>query len=179
MEQIAAHAGVSKATLYDNFDSKSGLTHELLDRFGIGLLGRFAKGISGPVDAQQIVRGGIEIFVRAIERDPAIYRFILATNGPQALLDEAGPPVTVMVQTMLRASGADPSAAEYLSYMVLGGVFATADRWATHHTEPRATFVDHLTNFVWSGLSATGIDRLKGPVDLAELAATLTEALEA
>jgi hypothetical protein len=95
------------------------------------------------------------------------------------LLDEAGPPVTVMVQTMLRASGADPSAAEHLSYMVLGGVFATADRWATHHTEPRATFVDHLTNFVWSGLSATGIDRLKGPVDLSELAATLSEALDA
>src|SRR4051812_33024253 len=45
MEQIAAAAGVSKATLYDNFDGKAGLNLALLDRYGTRVLQTFAVGL--------------------------------------------------------------------------------------------------------------------------------------
>ena len=64
MEQIAERADVSKATLYDNFDGKAGLTEALLERYGLRLMATFAEAIGRPLRARQVVTGGLAIFVR-------------------------------------------------------------------------------------------------------------------
>ena len=128
MEQIAAEAGVSKATLYDNFDGKAGLTDALLDRYGREVLEQFATGLGQPLTAQQVVRGGIEIFVRLIEAQPETYRFIVLNADGGAVMADVAAPVTALVHSELARQGLDPSGSEALAHATLGAVFTTT-RW--------------------------------------------------
>lgn len=70
MEQIADEAGVAKATLYDNFDGKGGLTRSSRRRDAVPLT--IASGLDQPRRPPRgVLRGGIEVFVAVIERDLA------------------------------------------------------------------------------------------------------------
>ena len=170
MEQIADEAGVAKATLYDNFDGKHGLTDALLERYGARVLTTIAAGLDQPRTPHQVMRGGIEVFVAVIERELDLYRFVLAENGSRTMLDESAPAVTALLGSLLRQAGVDSGGAEAMARAVLGGIFAAAEWWSEHQTMSRSDFVDYLDRLMWPGLAATGIDRLTEPVDLSQIA---------
>lgn len=184
MEQVAEAANVSKATLYDNFNGKPGLTEALLDRYGTRVIGQMAVGLDRPRTARQLVRGGIEVFVRFIETDPEIYRFIALNAGDGSVVDETAAPISGLIAAMVAApvsgatdDGADHSVsvAEPVAHALLGAVFIAAHWWAEHPGVPRADFVDHLVAFVWGGLVATGVPDDERPVDVTRLAEVLAE----
>lgn len=170
MEQIAEEAGVAKATLYDNFDGKHGLTDALLDRYGTRVLSTIASGLDEPRTPHDVLRGGIEVFVAVIERELDLYRFVLAENGSRTMLDESAPAVTALLGSLLRRAEVDSGGAEAMARAVLGGIFAAAEWWSDHQTMSRADFVDYLDRLLWPGLAATGIDRITEPVDLSHIA---------
>lgn len=170
MEQIAARAGVSKATLYDNFDGKAGLTCALVDRWGARVLSVIAGGLDEPLTARQVLRGGIEVFVSVVERDAQLYRFVLAGGANQTMLDESAAPVATLIAAALARAGADTSGVDVLARAVLGGIFAAAEEWAERPSTSRRAFVDRLDALFWPGLAAAGLDRLEGPIDLRGLA---------
>jgi AcrR family transcriptional regulator len=170
METIAEEAGVSKATIYDNFDGKRGLTDALLERWGDRVLTTMAAGLDRPLTPRQVMRGGIEVFVAVIEREIDLYRFVLAEHGSRTLLDESAGPVTTLVGSLLRQAGADPGGAEATARALLGGIFAAAEWWSEDRTMSRRQFVDHLDDLYWPGLAATGIGNITGPVDMTEIA---------
>ena len=169
MEQIADEAGVAKATLYDNFDGKRGLTDALVERYGTRVLSTIAAGLDQPRTPHEVLRGGIEVFVAVIERELSLYRFVLAENGSRTMLDESAPPVTALLGSMLRQAGVDSGGAEAMARAVLGGIFAAAEWWSDHQTMSRSDFVDYLDDLMWPGLAATGIDRITDPVDLSHI----------
>lgn len=175
MEQIADEAGVSKATLYDNFDGKHGLTDALLERYGARVLSTIAAGLDHPRTPHDVLRGGIEVFVAVIERELDLYRFVLAENGSRTMLDESAPAVTALLGSLLRQAGVDSGGAEAMARAVLGGIFAAAEWWSEHQTMSRSDFVDYLDHLLWPGLAATGIDRLTEPVDLAHISRLIAE----
>jgi AcrR family transcriptional regulator len=170
MEQIADEAGVAKATLYDNFDGKHGLTDALLERYGARVLTTIAAGLDQPRTPHQVMRGGIEVFVAVIERELDLYRFVLAENGSRTMLDESAPAVTALLGSLLRQAEVDSGGAEAMARAVLGGIFAAAEWWSDQQTMSRSDFVDYLDRLMWPGLAATGIDRLTEPVDLSHIA---------
>jgi AcrR family transcriptional regulator len=179
MEQIAAEAGVSKATLYDNFDGKAGLTDALLDRYGREVLEQFATGLGAPLTAQQVVRGGIEIFVRLIEAQPETYRFIVLNADGGAVMADVAAPVTALVHSELTRQGLDPSGSEALAHATLGAVFTATEWWCAKRTPPRKEFVDLLVGYVWAGLTASGLHASDEPVDLTAVATAIAEAIDA
>jgi AcrR family transcriptional regulator len=176
MEQIAETAEVSKATLYDNFDGKRGLTDALLERYGARLLGEIARGLDQPLTPHQVLRGGIGVFIAVIERDAQLFQFVLSEGASKAMLDESAAPVATLLDSLLRTAGADPRGAGVLARAVLGGIFAAAEHWAAAPTMSRAEFVDHLDALLWPGLAAAGLDRIEGPIDLSDLARLIAEA---
>jgi AcrR family transcriptional regulator len=177
MEQIAATAEVSKATLYDNFDGKQGLTDALLDRYGQRVLESFAFGLATLTTARQVVRGGIEIFVRAIESQPEVYRFIVRNGDGGAVVADVAVPVTALIRSELERQGRDPAGADALAYATLGAVFASTERWGINQDPPREAFVDLLVDYVWAGLRAAGLEDTDEPVDLGSVAAAIDLAL--
>jgi AcrR family transcriptional regulator len=177
MELVAEQAGVSKATLYDNFDGKGGLTTALVDRYGNRVLTSMAVGLDRPRTARQVVGAGIRIFVEFIERDPEIYRFIVLHASDTPAVDEIAVPITALLDALLRDAGVDPRGADPLAHAVLGAVFTAAERWAAQPTMERDAFVDQLVDFVWAGLVAVGVSASDEPIDLSGLARTLEEAM--
>jgi AcrR family transcriptional regulator len=177
MEQIASAAGVSKATLYDNFDGKAGLTDALLDRYGREVLERFAVGLDQPLTAQQVVRGGIEIFVRLIEAQPETYRFIVLNADGGAVLADVAAPITALVRSELTRQGLDPAGSEALAHATLGTVFTSTEWWCDHRGLSRDAFVELLVNYVWAGLTTSGLQASDEPVDLTAVANAIAEAI--
>lgn len=177
MEQIATEAGVSKATLYDNFDGKAGLTEALLDRYGREVLERFAIGLDQPLTAQQVVRGGIEIFVRLIETQPETYRFIVLNADSGAVLADVAAPITALVRSELTRQGLDPAGSEALAHATLGSVFTATEWWCNHRSVPRDAFVELLVGYVWAGLTTSGLQASDETVDLSAVANAIGDAL--
>lgn len=175
MEQIAEEAGVSKATLYDNFDGKHGLTDALVERYGARVLSTIAAGLDRPMTPHEVLRGGIEVFVAVIEREHELYRFVLAGDASRTMLDESAAPVAAMLGGLMRQAGADPDGAEVITRSLLGGVFAAAEWWAEHRTMSRRDFVQYLDDLLWPGLAASGLDRVTHPVDLSEISRLLAD----
>jgi AcrR family transcriptional regulator len=175
MEQIAVRAQVSKATLYDNFDGKAGLTELLLDRYGRRLLGGFAATLDRPLTAAQVVRGGIAIFVGFIETDPEIYRFVVRHAEGDALFEEIAEPVSALIRSVLERQGDDAAGADALAHATLGAVFTATDWWSRRRTPPRAEFVDQLATFVWAGFVGSGIRPSDEPVDVAAVARAIAQ----
>lgn len=177
MEQIAATADVSKATLYDNFDGKAGLTEALLDRYGLRVLEEFAAGMTVPVTARQVVRGGIEIFVRAIESQPEMYRFIVRNGDGGAVLADVAVPVAALISSELARQGKDPIGADALAHATLGTVFTATEWWGVDQTPPREAFVDLLVDYVWAGFTGAGLEDTGEPVDLAAVVQAIDAAM--
>lgn len=176
MEQIAEQAGVAKATLYDNFDGRSGLTDALLDRYGNRVLRALDPPLDQDLTARDVVRNGIGIFIGFIEADPEVYRFILANTGSaKDVLADTAAPISALVGAVLRRSGVDSGGAEPFAYATIGSVFVAADWWATHRTMSRADFVDYLVAFVWSGLVGIGLPDSDEAIDLTDLARAIAE----
>lgn len=176
MEQIAERAEVSKATLYDNFDGKAGLTELLLERYGSRLLGTFAASLDQPRTAQEVVHGGIATFVRFIETDPEIYRFVVRHADGDALLEEIAAPIAALVRSVLEGQGDDASGADALAHATLGAIFTATDWWSRRRTPRRGEFVDQLAAFVWAGFVGSGIRPSDRPVDVAAVARAIAEA---
>ncbi|MGH9300830.1 MAG: TetR/AcrR family transcriptional regulator [Acidimicrobiales bacterium] len=176
MEQIAREAGVTKPTVYDNFDGKAGLTEALLERYGLELLREIGKKLSGPASAEDVIRGGVEALLTFVEREPAVFRFIVTGTGTHSLIDEAGGVLSSLIGGTLRRAGVDSGAAELYAYSVLGAIFAATDWWAARRTMSRSDFLDYLVGMLWSGLERTGLGRVDGPIDLTVVAEAIADA---
>lgn len=176
MEQLAERAGVSKATLYDNFDGKAGLTAALLDRYGTRLLRSFSGGLDRDLSARQVVRGGIEIFVRLIETDPEVYRFIVRNAEGDSVLGEIARPIAALVTSMVPAGRDAAARADVLAHASLGAIITSTERWSHHRTMSRRAFVDLLVGFVWAGMVDAGVPEGDEPVDLAAVARAIEAA---
>ena len=173
MEQLADAADVSKATLYDNFEGKAGLTDALVERYGERLLATFAATLDRDLTAEQVVRGGIAIFVRFIDSDPDIYRFVVRHAEGEVLVEEISAPIGALIASVLERQGTEPKVAweraEALANATLGTVFSTTDWWSRRRTPSSKEFVALLGDYVWSALVGSGIEPSDEPVDLAAL----------
>ena len=166
MEQIAERAGVAKATLYDNFDGKAGLTQALIDRFGLRLLERFAQSLSRSLTAEQVLAEGIDAFVGFIEADPEIYRFVVRHHEGDALIAEITAPIGALIRAIPGPIQADETTASLLAHAILGTIISATNAWSQTRQPPRADFVRLLTSYVWSGIVGAGLEPDDRPVDL-------------
>ncbi|WP_421118420.1 hypothetical protein ACE2AJ_13620 [Aquihabitans daechungensis] len=141
------------------------------------MLGRFAVGLDQPLTAQQVVRGGIEIFVRLIEAQPETYRFIVLNADGGAVLADVAAPITALVRSELTRQGLDARASEALAHATLGTVFTATEWWCSHRDLPRDAFVDLLVGYVWAGLTTSGLQASDEAVDLTAVATAIADAI--
>jgi AcrR family transcriptional regulator len=175
MEQIAERAEVSKATLYDNFDGKAGLTAALVDRYGQRLLEAYGTGLSGSASPEQVLRVGIKVFVRHIEANSELYRFVVRNSTDDALLDEVAAPIARFFRSLLDGDEV-ADRADALAVAAVGTVVTATERWCHHRRLSRSRFEVLLADYVWGGLVAAGVRSDGVPVDLSAVAEAVAEA---
>jgi AcrR family transcriptional regulator len=161
MEELAAAGGVTKPILYRHFGDRSGLVLALADRFAAGLIAELQTELAAEVnDPRETFVRAIDTFLRFIERDKEVYRFLVqwaSAGEPETavalggFLRRIGQDVAVVLGEQFRETGHDAGGAEPLAHGIVGFVYGAGDWWAERQSMSRARLVEYLATALWSG----------------------------
>lgn len=177
MDEIAAEAGTSKTVIYRHFGDKAGLylaVVEAVDGLILRDLGNALGWDTDPGgtvaalggDPRGVVAAVVDSYLQLVERDPAVYRFVVTRpllDRAQVTVDDPvtgltthiADQITAILAATLRDQGRDPAPAKTWGHALVGLVRAAADNWIGEAERiPRAELVQHVTDLAWSGMSA-------------------------
>ncbi len=160
MEDVVAVSGVAKTVIYRYFSDKDELFlavgHTVAERM-VDEVMTALDAHSGPLDR---VRAAIDAYLRGIEADPAVYRFVVHPPLDRAPSDPivgygttVGQHAARLIGATLREAGLDSGAAEPWGFWSVGMVRTAADRWLEQGSMTREALTDYLTRLLWDGLS--------------------------
>jgi AcrR family transcriptional regulator len=163
MDQIAAEAKTSKPVVYRYFTDKADLYLAIGQRVAQGLVDRITAAVDDQPDGRSMVAAGIDAFLRAIEEEPALYRFVVN----HTLLDRPvekdpvvdystllGSFISRRVGDQMREVGMDSGAAEPWGFAMVGMVRAAGEWWLDRQSMSRQALGEYLTVLVWDGLAS-------------------------
>jgi len=178
MDDIAAAAGTSKTVFYRHFTDRAGLYQAVAEHVDALILRDLSRalGESGTplVDVTAsppaLIRAAIESYLGLVEKDPEVYRFIVAaplldradgapTGDPAAgVSSHIAAQMSGVFRQALQHAGHDVSPAVVWGQGVVGMVRAAADAWLAGEAGfagmPREELAEHLSTLAWTGLSA-------------------------
>lgn len=185
MDELATDAGTSKTVFYRHFTDRQGLYQAVADRVDelilrdIGtVLGESTKGAgldAIDLDPRSVIGAAIDAYLRLVERDPELYRFIVSApivgtdksgNAAEAVASATGrisSQISDLVSSALVDRGNDPAPARLWGQSLVGLVRAGADAWLAGLAGDftREELTEQLTDLAWSGLKIAW----KRPVD--------------
>jgi AcrR family transcriptional regulator len=163
IDDIARAAGISKALIYEHFDSKQDLYLALIGLHTGELFQRLAENAgAGPPSAERLERG-VDTFFRWVEERREAWRMLFreaADPDVAAVLDRIVAGVTALVAQLIAQ---DPAvhyaedeqieeAVEMLAQLMVGAVQSLGNWWADHQEVPREQLVEVVMGFAWLGL---------------------------
>jgi AcrR family transcriptional regulator len=161
MEQLARRGGVTKPILYRHFGDREGLIKTIAERFSTELFAEIQMALHLTNDARELLEQTIDAYLAFIEREPALYRFLLQQVASPTglvsispLIDSIAREVAVVIGERLRAAGLDSGGAAPWAYGIVGLVHQAGDWWLDDRTMSRAQLTRYLTALLWGGLSA-------------------------
>jgi len=165
LDEIAQAAGVSKALIYEHFDSKRELHSSLLHAHVDEIFRRLQANAESGATGEERLRGGIDAFLSFVEEHREAYR---------ALLRDAADPEMggVVAQVQVQATGViatllagdeqtaqSRQAIQMHAQLLSGAVQSLAGWWHDHQEVPRATLVQRAVEFTWVGLRSLAAER--------------------
>jgi AcrR family transcriptional regulator len=159
MAELAAKAGITKPILYAHFGDKAGLGAALAERVVEQLNETLIGGLVTGASAEERLRATVDAFVRFVEDEPQLYRFLVGGGfDDMELVSQIGNQITIVLSTALRAAGGDSGPAELWAYAIIGAVFVASEWWLARGVVSRAQLVDDLCTLLWRGLGDSGLD---------------------
>ena len=165
IDDIAREAGISKALIYEHFESKQGLYADLLERNAAELFERLGAAIGSVEVESGAIRlaTGLDAFFAFVEERRDAWRILFRdTADPETapVLDRILEQVTGLVAALIaedpgaRAMTEDDSeqAIRLLAQMLVGSVQSVANWWAEHREVPRDQIVEMVMAYAWLGL---------------------------
>jgi AcrR family transcriptional regulator len=165
IDDIAREAGISKALIYEHFDSKQGLYGDLLERNANELFERLASSIAAvEVEAGAArLATGLDAFFSFVEERRDAWRILFRdVSDPEtsAALERIVEQVTSVVAALIAqdpgARSQDKHESErairVLAQMLVGAVQSVANSWAEHPEVAREQAVEMVMDFAWVGL---------------------------
>jgi AcrR family transcriptional regulator len=134
MDDVAARAGTSKTVVYRHFADRTELYVAVCARIAGVLLGQVRAAMDGADGPHAQTAAGIEAYLRLIEHDPEVYRFVvhrpLVDRSPDA--DPVADLVSLVgdqVAAVIAARTGDAATAVPWGHGIVGMVRAAADNW--------------------------------------------------
>lgn len=167
IDDIAREAGISKALIYEHFESKQSLYADLLERNARELFERLSAALSGmePEPGAARMAAGLDAFFAFVEERRDAWRILFrdaADPETAAALERVLEQVTVVVAGLIAE---DPGARELdrenpesgramtlLAQMLVGSVQSVANWWADHREVSREEIVELVMDYGWIGL---------------------------
>ncbi len=163
VEEIAAHAEVSKPVVYEHFGGKEGLYAVVVDREVRALHDAITVAITRPnTDPRGLIELGTLALLDYIEENPDGFRIISRDSSPyspsgsfQTILSGIAARVQGLLAAQFASRGYDPNTAPLYSQMLVGLVALAGQWWVDAHpttTMERSEVAAHLVNLTWNGM---------------------------
>ncbi len=141
LDDIAAEAGTSKPVIYRHFGDRPGLYRAVVEKVAQFILDDLRASVGWDTafdadgdDVTRLIRDLTLSYLRLVQRDPEIYRFVL--SRPLVDGDDADDPVTGLTMRIggriaekLRANGVPAARADTWGHGLVGCVRAATDQW--------------------------------------------------
>jgi AcrR family transcriptional regulator len=155
MDDVAAVCGVAKPVFYRYFKDKADLFLAVGREVGERLVAGVVAALEGTQDPRDMIAAAVDTFLRAVEDDPQVYRFVLQRPVNATTASDYSAVISKhasrLIGDMLRDAGLDTGAAEPWGFAMVGAVRSAAERWLDEPTMSRAALTGYLTNFLWAG----------------------------
>jgi AcrR family transcriptional regulator len=159
IEEIAAHAEVSKPVVYEHFRSKEGLYAVVVDREMQLLLGHFAAALGDPGSPRALLERAALVLLDYIESDTDGFR-VLTRDSPMtsggsysSLLSEVAGKVEHILGREFDDRGYPPGLAALYSQALVGMVALVGQWWLDDRSLDKQQLAAHLVNLAYNGLS--------------------------
>jgi AcrR family transcriptional regulator len=163
IDDIARAAGISKALIYEHFESKEALHLSLLESHARELVERLAASAGGDQPGPERLEGGIDAFFRFVEERSGAWRMLVrdaadaqVAAGLTEIVGQVAALVTVLIEQDATVPGLSKNerryAAEMLAQMIVGAMQSLANWWTGHPEVPRERVVETAIDFAWLGL---------------------------
>jgi AcrR family transcriptional regulator len=165
MGSIAERAGITRAVLYDHFDSKQSLYLALLEERNTAFLGHVAARISGSGGPRERMRETIDTVFSFAEQQPASWRLLFGGDvsgegEPARARGQVHAQLVSAVATLLASdaqeAGIDTSALEAIVEMLIAALRGAVEWRERNPLVGRDEVVDAAMELLWSGLGRAG-----------------------
>jgi AcrR family transcriptional regulator len=159
MDRIAAEAGVTKPILYRHFGDKEGLVQAVAAHCRRRLMAALAEALTASATGREIMAATMDRYLRFIEEQPNVYRFLVRRSDRQHALEgftgSVADLLATQFRTFLELQDADVAAAEPWAHGMVGMVHEAGDWWLGRRDMSRQQLVEHLTVLCWDGWVST------------------------
>ncbi|HZB18678.1 MAG TPA: TetR/AcrR family transcriptional regulator [Blastococcus sp.] len=160
VEEVAAHADVSKPVVYEHFGGKEGLYGAVVDREMQALLDRFTSALSVPGPPREMLESAALVLLDYIEQETDGFR-VLTRDAPgqaggasfSSLLGEVARKVEHILGREFGARRYDPRLAQLYSQALVGMVSLVGEWWLDNRALDKEQVAAHLVNLSYNGLA--------------------------
>ena len=162
MEEIAAHAKVSKPIVYEHFGGKEGLYAVIVDREMRALTGTLTAALDDPtVHPRQIVeRTALALLTYIEENAEGVPRYWYATRrapDPSGSFSSLMGDIAVRVEDILsetfKRQKLSAKGVPYYAQMLVGMTVFTGQYWADRPKVSKEQLAAYIVDLAWHGLS--------------------------
>ena len=155
MDDVAAVSGIAKPVFYRYFADKADLYASVGREVAERIVATVVAAVDGQDSPRDIIAAGVDAFLRGVEDDPQVYRFVLQRPANAAAVSDysavIGKHVSRLTGDLLRSNGVDSGMAEPWGFAMVGAVRTAAERWLDEPTMSRQALAGYLTELLWSG----------------------------
>lgn len=164
LDDVARRAGISKALIYEHFDSKQGLFDALLETYVGELMERVMTSVATANDAEERLQAGLDGFLSFVEERRGAWRLLIRhsadagiTTTFERLFDEIAEAIGALMAQEVPAT-ASPEGIEFdmavaaIARQLLGSIRAIADWWDEHREITRQQILVMVMEFSWVGM---------------------------
>jgi len=159
IEEIAAHADVSKPVVYEHFGGKEGLYAVVVDREMQTLPSRFTSTLSAPGQPREMLERAALVLLDYIEEDTDGFR-VLTRDAPvssggtySSLIGEVARKVEHILASQFDPGRYDPRLAALYSQALVGMVALVGQWWLDERSPGKHEVAAHLVNLAYNGLA--------------------------
>ncbi len=160
VEDIAAHANVSKPVVYEHFGGKEGVYAVVVDREIDALLGSITDALTSDGNSRVLVERAALALLDYVESSSDGFRILVrdSPTGQQtgsfaSLMSDVASQVEYILVDAFKKQKLDAKTAPLYAQMLVGMVALTGQWWLDNRKLKKADVAAHLVNLAWHGLS--------------------------
>jgi AcrR family transcriptional regulator len=163
LDAIAERASVSKALLYEHFDSKRELHAAMLELHVRELLERINAALVDAEPGEQRMRAGLEAFFTFLEDRRGAAAILLRNTGDPDVLewldrlrDGVAAAIVILMTEEVEEIFTDDAElrrmVEMIAQQQIGAIQSLADWWGEHREVPKEQVIATAMEFAWIGM---------------------------